>query len=135
MPSPKKSTAGNPDVVYHKNRQEPPAKAKSASKGIGLNGLPCEINDPTCLAKETFDAETGHARYYVKVATSGDNAGHMYNPQSPTAAPHELKRVDMALGRGRYEFKKTTLDSFNLYVKFLSGGNIADYRHADRMRI
>lgn len=100
-----------------------------------MGGYEISPDDPECLAKQVFDPVSNKYRHYIKFATAGINAGHMYNPQAPNVMKHELKRVDNVMGRNRYEFRRVTEVSYNAYVKFLNTGIPNHFRIADRTRL
>jgi len=75
----------------------------------------------------------GNTRHFIKQATSGPDRGHLFNPQSPTYDPSFLKRVSAQLGKGRYEFRRASKVSFELYMRYiLPPYNPVNYRGAQR---
>lgn len=98
----------------------------------GTSGAEVESTSAGALAKATTDNETGNARYWLKYATGGPDAGHLYNPQSPTFNAGQARRFRPESGRAQYEFRRVTKESFDLYLRFLRTGNLANLRQAER---
>ncbi len=107
---------------------------KKSTAAYTLGGKLVDENDPLVLAKAVV-TDAGRNRWLIKVARSGMDAGHLFNPQSPTASVEQLTRVESTLGRGRYEFREVPEESFEAYVRFLKTMNNCDYRYAERTMI
>jgi len=86
-----------------------------------------------CVAKVATDLESGNSRYWLKRATSGLEAGRLFNPHGPGYTAASAKRFWAETGKNQYEFRKATQESFELYMKFLESGNELHLRQAERV--
>jgi hypothetical protein len=100
--------------------------------GFTLGGVEVDATNLECVAKKAFDPATGSTRFWIKRATAGPDAGHLFNPQSPMFEPASIGRVNDALGRGQYEFRTASEEQFDLYLNFLRTNNPSYVRHAER---
>lgn len=94
--------------------------------GYTLKGVSVSPNDVTCLAKQNGNL------YYLKYATVGADAGHLFNPHSPNHAKEINWKSILANGKAFYEFRKVTKTAFDLYLHYLKTGEIQSLRHAER---
>jgi hypothetical protein len=79
------------------------------------------------------DDEAGDTSYYVAVATSGPNYGHVYNPVGVFARADDLTSQQTRTGRRTYEFRKVAKDTFGLYVTYLQSRVPSQYLSVERM--
>ncbi len=100
--------------------------------GYASGGKEVGVEDAACLAKRVTDPATGHERYWLKRATSGAEAGKLYNPHSPAFEPERQGRFNERMGRSQYEFAKAGKDAFIIYLRFLVSGNLLHLRQAER---
>jgi hypothetical protein len=100
--------------------------------GYTLGGKEADPAIPMCLAKKSFDPATGISRYWLKRASNGPDAGHLFNPHSPNFDRSTALAFHAHLGRGQYEFRRVNQAAFDAYLAFLQGGNLRDLRQAER---
>jgi hypothetical protein len=101
--------------------------------GYAWGGAEVAHDDASALAKACCDSDTGRKTYWVKFATAGPDAGHMFNPQSPTFNAAQAKRAETQMGKSRYEFRKVSERAFGFYLQFMtSPHNPTFLRHAER---
>lgn len=104
----------------------------TAAIGYTFGGKEVPPDDQECLAKQVFDPATNNTRYWLKRATSGGDAGKLFNPHSPLFEAGGVNRFHKHLGKGQYEFVKTTKESFDAFLRFLVSGNTLHLRQAER---
>lgn len=105
---------------------------KTELNGYTMGGDKVAHDSDVSLAKVSYDPATKLSSYWIKVARSGMDSGHPYNPQSPTATINAGQSLARELERGQYTYKKVPKESFDLYVKFLANRNPVDFRNAQR---
>jgi hypothetical protein len=100
--------------------------------GYSMAGNVIDAKSDDCVAKKAYDPATTRTRHWVKRATAGADAGNLFNPHSPDFNPDAVNRVHHAMGRGQYEFRPVTSECFDLYMRFLTTGNVNSLRYAER---
>lgn len=109
-----------------------PSDDKPVELGFAFGGDIVDPKDSLSLAKTShYDEKT---MWFVKITTSGGDAGHLANPVSLNHATSDYSKVDR-FGRNRYDYKQVTKEVFELYHKFLETRNIAWLRNAERIWI
>jgi len=101
--------------------------------GYADKGKHVDVNSKECLAKAVTTPEAaGDTKYFIKRATMGAEAGRIFNPHSPNFSDYGSNRFWSEIGRAQYEFKPATKAAFELYLHFLTTGNLASLRQAER---
>jgi len=111
------------DYVVHTIKPAEPDVVQGAVTvdGFALGGKRVEPDAANCLAKRAKDCATSIERYWLKRATTGNNAGKLYNPNWPI---HDSK--------AEYAFVKATKEAFDSYVRFLETDNPLFLHQAER---
>ncbi len=102
------------------------------TKFYGLDGRESLTDLPGSIAKLSVDSENNSTKWFIKFATMGADAGHMFNPQSPNFDKSQLEAFYEKFGRAYYEFRKVSKAAFDYYLAFLKGGNPLHLRQAER---
>lgn len=102
------------------------------SQFFGLDGHKSDTDFPGSIAKLSVDSENKSEKHFVKFATTGRDAGHMFDPHSPNFDKTKLEAFYEQFGRSHYEFRKVSKAAFDAYMRFLESGNPLHLRHAER---
>lgn len=103
-----------------------------ATTGYAFGGKPIDPDAPACYAKVVDDPANKRPRYYVKVGTTGGDAGQMLNPYSGSFMPGDEAKANKMAGTMRYQFKKINKEAFDFYLSFLKSRNAQFLRRAQR---
>lgn len=112
--------------------QSQSTKNKSAAYKWG--GEEVDLDSGEAIAKVTVDPISKITSYWIKRATAGGEAGCFFNPMSPNFNEFTVNRIHSELGRGAYEFRRATQESFDHYLQFIKTGDVFYYRHAERSK-
>lgn len=127
--------AGREQIPVHRPYGETVSPVDSQVKSVGYDADDKEVpaTDDSAVAKTVTDESTGRTTYYLKVATSGGEAGQLYNQQSPLHNPFGNTRQLGRSGLNQYVFKKVAPQAFELYRSFLRSKSLVHFRQAQRM--
>lgn len=106
---------------------------KPVELGFEFGGGMIDPEEPESLAKSCHLND--RTLWYVKVAVTGGDAGHLANPVSLTHTKGDFSRKKDRYGRDRYEYKLVSKQVWELYHRFLETRNVAWLRNAERVRI
>lgn len=98
--------------------------------GYDSEGLDCDSDENTSVAKKTEDISNKTTSYWVKICNGSINSGKLYDPS--TNLFEELKRFDSYTGRNRFSYKKVSEECFNHYVSYLTTKKTSFLRNAER---
>lgn len=96
--------------------------------GRGKGGTAVGPRSPECLARAVKDPSTGKTRYFVRFVNEGQYAGRMMNPFDEN---YSTRGGDFSAA-GLTGFRPVTKLAHDQYVRFLSSGNPAHLRQAER---
>lgn len=92
-----------------------------------------EADSDSVYAKSTTDRRG--ARYWIRQATSGPDAGHLLNPWGINFQQGvDDRRINAFMGKRRYEYMQVSQEVFDIYLNFLETKNELYYRQAERAR-
>lgn len=95
------------------------SEGKPVIQNLGIHGQPLREEDAVAYARiATYP--TGFVRCWVRRGTLFSDSGKLYNPR------------ESDWGRGGYELKEVTPDSYYAYLDFLRSGNDVHLRRAQR---
>ena len=120
----------NPDLEALPTKQEGYTVGQSAE---GCNIL-IDVESPKCHAKIVLDQASGRLTPFIKFGTFGASADWPYDPFDPNVREGDGGKRGMKDGRGLYEFRKVSQETFTNYLLFLKTGNKKWLHHARRSR-
>ncbi len=100
--------------------------------GHGPDGKAIDPASPLCVAKKATDPATGLSNHWLKRASTGPDAGLLFNPYSPNYDRDQARAFHGHLGRAQYEFCRVSQEAFEAFVLFLQTGNLVHQRRAER---
>lgn len=113
-------------------RQTPEGKNQDEKRGYAQQGKEIDYDHKDCLARSFKDGRTGHTIHFLKYATVGPMAGHLWNPHSPEFGSASMVNSVRNLGKEPFEFKKASKAAFDLFLHYLKTGNESYIKQADR---
>lgn len=101
-------------------------------EGFNEFGAAVDPADPGCVAKRATDPETGTSRHWAKRATSGPDAGCLYNPQSAFFRRQDYTQPSRHSGNLGFVWRPVTAECFDHFLRFLATKNVTHLRVAER---
>lgn len=98
--------------------------------GYDTTGDIIEPDDNRCVARKITNPATGKSRFFVRYVIAGRRSGHMFDKDKDDV--ELLKSNRPRQGQSPYQFKEVLRQAFDYYMEFLSTGNNAFVRRAER---
>lgn len=112
-------------------RQSNGKQTKDEKVGYTNKAEQVDFDHKDCLARYFKDGNTGKVTYYLKYASVGPAAGHLWNPHSPDFGVASVAAL-RNMGKEAFEFKKASKAAFDLFLHYLKTGNESYIKQADR---